>query len=716
MALAVSDSPQIQDRELELEQPPEGAVDGGFEQAFETAIVRWLMAGHEHALSVNEEKKKRMARHRRLRQGQWGKQLPGKERLYRPTLAKKINRFLANAVRKIVPNPYNHDWLRMQAVWKGLEVYVEEYEAYLRHKLATAKAESDKSFFRTARRSLDDAATYGSTCGVVPMEMIQGDLNGDQHISASPSPTRLDMFNVWPWHIDVDDITQTNTTVYAPIDDALLDDLDGDLAARIREKLNPISQRSGSGDMDNRALDPDENPNMNLFGDVYDRYIGYVRGFPWREIVKYIDKDFKELAEAKGKDGLIELLAEKYGFDPALAVRASWWTVEVAGDSILISAKPWPIWLPEGEGPLVWYNFFHISGQLWGRSMYDYSEIDERMMNQYHTAAMRVGMMAANPPMTLNEAGLDPVWYSQRGRKLLLAPGDVILTIGESQRPVVEPLKLNSESLPLIDAQADKHEANQTEDTGISGDIEGQSKARTATAAAQNAQQGGITIDDFVRDFQIGWLFPIAVRSFMAQTQGLQFLSQNVDGYYDVAPMGHTEQMLSAAIITPEHVMDLRWVQISVNGLEDDGARVAKFNMLRDWSQMLLQTGRVDIDKIAMEGYKLIGFQDYRSFLAIYADWTPEKAMANLIGAFGRDSLGLLPPEFLRATTGLDMISPAASAMGLPGPGGAAPSPGFPGSPNMEGAPEGDNMGPPGGAVTKFLKGSSREMFEGANL
>lgn len=664
--MAVAAVPEVLDerrpeREIGLED--ERGIFGAPIEAYKKACARYIREGHTHAYSANHAIKERFRIYRQRRTARYGVRVDD-QRLYRAMVTKLIGTMKANILPELVQNPYSNDWLEMKTHAPGHEPFFRDVEAVLRHKFHTSRPETDGTFYETVDSNVDDYLTYGSTIGIVRHEILEGDVDGNGIITQQPEPERISVFNFWPWSVNVDSITQTNCTVWAPLTDDELDNMGYVDPEQIRKNINSIMSTEDNPEQTDRQLDRALWPDITSNEKLWPSFIYYGR-CPWRHIVNLVeDKEVRDVLIEAGKEAMYEALAIEYGFDPMDAAQAEWWCGRLIGKDDLAYFKPWSIRLPQGHHPVIFEKYIKVPGQLWGMGLYDIGGTDEEAHNRMNVAAIKMSELCADPPLWYQRSAIDQIWLQEQGGDFEIRPGIKIPINEMMEKEPIKALTLSFEIIDKIMQQSGIFEGQLRTLVGVSSDIEGDSSARTATQNVNNVQFGLAWLTYTIKRLRAGLMYQYAVRAYLAMQQSMREIDAMVQGVYEIAPTGYVESRMKTAAITAQHMIDMSWVTISITGPNEDASRIASVQQKLAAYQAFVATqplynsheGMLDI-------YKSMRVPDYRKFSLATAGAT-QLEIASSIAASGMT----LPPEYQMELGIPPMLPPPVAAPGEEGP------------------------------------------------
>lgn len=600
----------------------------------EQALLGYVLKGHRRAEGLVEPWHRKWEKYRRLMAGEWDEDDPenvlSEEEVYLPKLAEFIDFSCASELMQLIPDATAMDFVSVLCNWAGLEESCERSEALLRQKLRIMQPRDSNGFYQSVLRLMRDRRGLGNMLGIVTHETFDGDSDGDNRMEG-PSVDRIDPLNWFPWSITVDNAKECAHTIYSPISDEQLDELPYIDSNRLRERITLKPTRRTNPTGDSTLVEDDLGPDDEL----YERFI-YFGPLPWRAVGRTLDRP--EMT----REMLIEQLAGLYDFDPANATKSKWWVIEWIGD-VICCARPFEIALPYGRGPIFHEPYHHINGQLIGRSIYDRNSWDERLYNAYHRFMLRLGGLAARPPMLARKWLLDDDWLAEHDDQPSLDPDELIMLkniSGQEKIPPFEPLLLNVQAMPVLQGEAARLENNMRGGTGVSSDYQGMSRAKTATQSENNLSQSQMLEQHEVRTAEQGWLKDIILRVYVVMQQVIQ-----MTGEPQYARGGYDDEFVKTYAVLPENVQSLTYFDIELSGSSAPGNKLFMIQQLQQFAATMMPTGEFDVREIGRVWLQMMGIRGKNLFMR-WDTTDPQEMMANLASAMGgAGGVGALSPK-----------------------------------------------------------------------
>jgi hypothetical protein len=554
----------------------------------------------------------------------------------------------------------------------------------------------DGGYFGLTRERLKDWAICGNQFSLWTHEQLGGDEDGDG-IMAGPCGQYLDPFNVWPWATDVNNINQTDTSIYAPISEADLragafknvEEILERASAQRRSKRDPASSSRGET-IEAQYIGEDEN---------FLRYQNFAR-FPVWKIAKRLDASPAEIYGALGA---------WYDFDPSAAEQATWWQREYIGHTYC-QLRPYPLPLPRGEAPVQHYRLYSVSGELWGRGIYHRVGWHERFINMMRKAVARIVKMSANPPFYYRKYMLDTDWLQLKGEDFSLEPGEGIpIADMERQHKPIELFYAGAESLQMFDQQIEREKSDSKEESKITNSFEGNEKSKTATVGRINFEQAQgyakaeeklyelvVLKGDVDRAFLIQQAAMRAKAAMVAEeAQGTGLPAQVAQEMGSKAAservlVSDSQRKLESFDVPPDMMLSEELLTWQMLGLNSPGNKQQVASAMIEAFKIF---GSAGIFKIAKYGQRVVEYLNVPDVDELMATLTPmelQEALAN-VQALGPQAMALLPPEVQEGLQNL-MQSQMMQQGGMGGPGMAAPGgmpgvPALPPPPGVAGAP-----------------------------
>ena len=643
----------------------------------EESLVQVLRSGHDRAFGKMGSVHRRWAEFRTMKSGQPVNRYDFDELermgVYLPDLAKFCDVMRAQILREVLPDPSAMDFFELGIEFPGFEAWADTITEGLRAKFRLMRPqEAPSGFMDSLDRQIDDLTTLGNCFSLMLYDMRGG---GKQGVVHGPVDQYLDAMNVFPWRLDTPNAALIDFTIYNAIDDHELDagsfrhkdKVRQEVGKKATSRRSPVDEVSGTVQSDREETDFAE--------PLYERYI-YAGRWPGWELRTKLG--FTVQDEKINQDILNALiwnfLGKEFGFDPAEASEAEYWDIQWIGQ-VLVQCRPYVLDLPVGLGPIQHRALNPVNGYLLGHGIYDRGHWDERLKNFFYKCIVRICGINSDPPVKVYRQLIEPEWYQRHGESPRIEPGMAIpvkTLPGVTQNPF-EPLYLNEEAIPMIRDQMAMHDVNMRQLTGINTDIEGQSRARTATQAANNLQQSMSLIQYYVKGLEEGFLKEKVQRAYSAWRGVLTML-----GGQDAVmlPQGIGP---GPATITPDLLVDPSMIRVKMTGSSSPGNRFNMIEAVREFMQFWLPTGVLGADAMAREHAKYLGL----SFDKLRMNWPQSdasKIVMQAMATWGSQSLRLLRPDVLAAA---GIVPEAAFTQGqggeaaaraVPSPGGRGPT------------------------------------------
>lgn len=405
--------------------------------------------------------------------------------VYFPILARAKDVLKANLLIELINDPSEMDFFSIRFLVEGLMQYGDASTALMRDKFRTMRPEAADEFYGLTDQCLEDFLVFGNMFSLCTHDSI---IESDGTIvTEGPTVEKLDPMNVRPWRLDVDNIAQTDVSIYAPLDD---DELEAQnyppaLVKEIRDTvakstLSRRERRVGETDTENSGADEIG----GFMADDYERWIHFGR-FPLYRLIKLLNRE-EEDSRAVGLE-IVQELAQLYSFDPLKAFMPDgklvrYWQYEWIGKH-LVRCRPYPLDLPRGRGPVSHYTMLKRNGYLLGYGLYDRAQWDERLYNFFQRALIRLTAFQVRPPLWYDKTAIDPE-FLQRHQGSWELEWDmkvpVVMGTANMSKPL-EVIDLNSRSIPLMIQASGIRESSLRELTGVHSGLEGQDESRTAT-------------------------------------------------------------------------------------------------------------------------------------------------------------------------------------------------------------------------------------------
>ncbi|MFH1740664.1 MAG: hypothetical protein ABIH23_16770 [bacterium] len=640
--------------------PIEPAVDP---QIIIDALIQVMNEGTEEAYTLSRDEKLVWADNLAMRESRYidgSSDKIGKRIIWQGYISKAIDTIKALMKRALIPDPGRMDFFDAVAKWPGVEPWVESIVALMRMKCKEARPRDvNGGLYGLLGMWLEDCFVLGTCMSIVTHEAIRK--RNEDGVIEGPTPQYISAWNAWPWRTDCNTFNETATTIYDPI------------GRRELERGGFFNVKNVVKKYEDNALEIDdraprrENDEQKKSGSrrsgMFPRYI-YLGPFPIYEI-QDSKAELKDLSEWE----IIQILAQKYEFDPAEAEDAEWWDIEWIGDEC-IQCRPYPTWIPIGKGPIAADTIYPRSKYIWGFGIYNRSAGEEWIANFFNRASMKICAWLAKPARYFRKDLVDREWLNLRGARPSIQPDDTIPIVGDygSGKPFDFVDTHSGSALPAILNQIERGDQRIREQTGATSAVEGTDRSETATQNANNVAQSMSLIEDMEKDKEYGILLDVVKRMYIVQQQ---FMTETNEA--ELVPVEAGEQQLQTMWVRPEMVVGEDLIDFVMTGSSSPGNRMNQAQAFGAFVERWLKSGALDIMEAVKMDTKIMGLRGADKLIAQPNEEDAAKRLANILGAFGHE--------------GFWMLSQADQMALMGGMGGMGGTPG---------GPLGGGMGPPG--------------------
>lgn len=613
-----------------LEGSPDEALSLPSVQTIENALVNYLQEGQNRSIGMFQSRKREWARFKLMKEERGSYDDPSdplvRLGLHIPTLAKLVDVMKAGLLSEVLPDPSEMNFFELQDERGYFDEYARRMQFMLRKKYQTQKPLAAGDFASVTDMLADDYLALGTCVSIITHEILEGEADGDG-ITQGPTTQYIDPMNWWPWDWDVDNAAQTQHNIFAPLDIYALKGGGYVNTERVIAEETPTEDSRRDPDAQFYRLDMYWDGQQYSRTNLFHRYIhfGMFPGEDLRKAPGLADVDDQTLMAA---------LAPVYGFDPSKGMTARWWHLEWIG-KCLTACRPYPLDLPQGEGPLIVKDMIHKNGRLVGLGMYDRGAWDERLLNFYYRAQVHITKFAMNPAWWYYTGSIDPAWLQQQGSQYpQLVPGRPVPIMGQPGPATAKPMEAfpyNIEAIPTAREQSGMHEASMRELTGATAAVEGDSRSKTATQDSNNLQQS-LKLVNYWADRFISMMKRNVAGAYCVMTQVLRL---ERDGYVEYITADLDEEGMVMLDIRPEHALSLKYIKIVMTGRSAPGNRMNQAQAFDNWAKTWLPTGVVDPLEASKTHAEMLGITGARRLLISPDMWglVREQQMRTL--AFG---------------------------------------------------------------------------------
>jgi len=490
--------------------------------------------------------------------------------------------------------------------------------------------------------------------------LIEGggaDANGPATVVASGATGEpIDPMNIRPWRLDVDNIAQTDLSIYAPLNEDELD-AQGYHPALVKAIRDSVAQ----GSLSRRERQTEGSNTGNVGSDEiggtmendYERWIYFGR-FPLHRLMKLTNREEDDPIMFTVE--VIKGLSELYGFDPMSAIDSNgrlvrYWQCEWIGKH-LVRCRPYPIKLPRGRGPVSHYTMLKRNGYLLGYGLYDRGQWDERLYNFFQRALIRLTAFQIKPPMWYDQTAIDPKFLQEHQGSWELEwdmKVPVVMGTGNLSKPL-EVIDLNSRSIPLMIQASGIRDGSLRELTGIHSGLEGQDESRTATQAANNLQQSRMLVVWLSRRLGRGFLRDMVLRCYIIEKQVM-----DVGQFAQSVPMMQAGSALQTLMVFPNHLVDEEFIDIRVSGGTGIGSRMEQIASVERFNDRWLPSGLLNMPKAAKLEGTIKGIPGLEQILMAVDPMEIQTWIQFAMTLFGPEGIRYLPPNIQQLMLGAPM-------------------------------------------------------------
>lgn len=626
--------------------------------------------------------------------------------VYFPILARAKDVLKANLLIELINDPSEMDFFNVKFLVEGLLQYGDAATALMRDKFRTMRPEDADEFYGLVDQFLEDYLIFGNLFGLCSHDsVIESD---GTVVTEGPVVEKLDPMNVRPWRLDVDNIAQTEVSIYAPLNDDELD-VQGypeQLVQEIRKTVTKtaISKRDRrTSETSTEQSNPDEI--AGWIAEDYERWICYGR-FPIHQLQKLLNRQDEDYQAFRLE--AVQALAALYGFDPTKAFQsngqlARYWEFHWIGKH-LVRCRPYPLALPRGRGPVVHVSMLKRNGYLLGYGLYDRGQWDERLYNFFQRALIRLTAFQIRPPMWYDSTAIDPeflqehqgAWELEWDMKV-----PVVMGTGNLSKPL-EVIDLNSRSIPLMIQAAGIRDASLRELTGVHTGLEGKDESPTATQASNNLQQSRMLVVWIVRRLARSLLRDLVLRCYVIEKQAMEVgqLVQNIS-------MSQAGSALQTLEVWPQHLVDEELIDVRVSGGTGLGSRMEQIAAVERFNDRWIPSGLLDLPRAAKLEGMIKGIPGLEQMLTAT---DPQQMMSWIqfsMMLFGPEGIRYLPQSVQQLMMGAPMMGGGGGMM-QPMMGGGQRNPNGTGGKDNRG-----NMQQPGASARTGMTAAGAPIMNG---
>lgn len=608
---------------------------GGPAGDYKKALIVHLRERTELARSLSAQTHYNWSRYELMRKNQWRLDDPtdvlSQQGVYVPLTARRIDVAIASILSEAIPDQTNLNFFDTQGKIEHLDEYVDKAKEALRNCFMGMRPKDSTSYSQLVRMRVDNTLTFGNSFSLITIDDFPAE-NGN--FVSGPCAQWLDPFNVLPHDVDVSDATETDFSLFQPLDERQLQatGYPPEMIAYIRENY--------PADIQSRRDDEA----YAVQGSYYD---GRMTSSPLRRLYRrwvYIGRwPGHELRDdtLPPDEEIWPVLGEEFNFTPQESTVAEWWHMEWIGHT-LTACQPYPIALPRGTCPITHGRLFKVPGQIYGYGMYHRTEWHERFYNKYLRAVLRYSMLMSNPPGVYDKTAIDAAYLQKIGAKFpSLAPGVWIpanRALGTQTGGLpLQALPFGAEAIqPMMDQMA-YHEQTINEITGITDAVEGDDESRTATQNANNLQQSLKTIFDYIGTIESDILLPDVQKCYVAMQQCYLMASE---GFFQLVSGDPSQQAYRSLMVRPEDLLDQTLFDFIITGSTSPGNKQNQIKAFQESvGQLAPFPGLLNMPNVARYLFEM---HDIKNIDALVNSFDPAQVLSklmNIIAMFGGDSV-----------------------------------------------------------------------------
>lgn len=608
--------------------------------------------------------------------------------VYVPLTARCIDVGLGQIMAEVTPDRTNLNIFGCRSKIEHLDGYAEKSKQTLRNRYMMMRPKDFPTYASLTRACIDNWFTEGNAYKITTIDTFMSP--GDPTTKTlGPCEQWLDPFNVYHWDLDVNDIRQTDTSIYIPRDERQLDESGYplELIEYIRETYPsaPTSRRNtdeSSAYYSFWYLDQMVDRNLYNFWMCSGRWPGH------------------EIPDLGDDEENWTALGEEYGFTVEEAKAAKWWHMEWIGWTLCV-CQPWPVELPEGQSPITHAKMFHVPGRLLGYGAYSRTEWHERMYNKLFRAVLRYTMLLSNPPWWYNKGAIDAEFLQKMQSKgiPLLAMGqglplnDVIGT-QQGQDPIGA-IQFNAEGIEKMREQMQYHANMIKEIIGITDAVEGDDTSGTATQNANNLQQSLKTMFDYIGIIETDLMLPSVIGSYVALQQCFALNNTNSmemtgQPFVQMVSTDPSSQAYRELQVSADDLVSLELLEFTITGSSAPGNKANQIQQFLEWSDRYMAIpGLLNPAAVARYSGEMIGIGPIDTLINAVTPELLMSKMQNIAAMFGPAGLQTYyamtsDPQIMGALALTQMQTQGAQVPGatpIAGQMGAAPA--MPGQPAL---------------------------------
>lgn len=307
------------------------------------------------------------------------------------------------------------------------------------------------------------------------------------------------------------------------------------------------------------------------------------------------------------REGVIEIVAEKYGWDKTKITGWNTWIVEmVSRGSVLVRWQPSPYVVD--RKPIIHFGLFRTPNRTWAQGIYDRCAGAETFANAMERYRMELTLRMVRPMMFVDKSAIDNGWRQMHGDNYSFTPNGIVWL--KPGKRASEALQFpNIPSAPL--QYADVAQSQQALDMSEMGHLP-PVKMGTASggATASEVQSMGSSADIILQEFCLD-----AQDRLLSPGIGLMLLLHHQ--HTTEARVGYEMDPEGKVILSqvPPEVWTKQY-RVNLLGFQQVGNLAVRTMNFNEYAKFLQGAGRANIDQLAVTYGKLLGIPNAGSMIA----------------------------------------------------------------------------------------------------
>lgn len=674
--MAITQSLNQMMAELGMAEGAEGEMppmpeDFGNQSDLESQLVIYLTYKTRLGRGLANDEKERWGRYELMRRNEWRLDDPedflSRAGMYLPITARKIDVAKSSILSEIFPDRTNLNFFDARSKIEHLDGNAEKARQAVRGAFVEMKPSDAQNYAQLTSMAIDNLFTFGNAYQLATIGTITTEA---KKFLGKPILQWIDPFNVVHFDLDVNHVSQTDSSILITRDERQLDEsgYDPELIEYIRETYPPTI-RSRRNTAESGAYYDYWYLSQSIDRKLYNFWM-YCGHWPGREIPG-LDDD----------EAAWESLGEKFGFTVEEARAAQWWHMEWIGWTLCV-CQPWPVMQETGQCPLIHARLFQVPGRLLGQGAYHRTEWHERMYNKLLRGMVQYTQLCAKPGGFYDETAISTAYLQKvqsKGAPLcgpnIWVPVNRAMGTQQGGKPI-EPFLFNVDALQYMSGAMDYHENKIAEIIGITDAVEGDANSKTATQDANNLQQSLKTLFDYIGTIECELLLPGVKGVYLALQQCYQLSQVDDPGFYQMVAGDPGDMAYRSLVVTPEDLITLALIEFTITGSSSPGNKANQIQQAFTWvDKFAAFPGLINLPVVARGTGEMMGIGPIDSWIN---NQTPEmllRKLENIASMFGPAGMQTYyamtsDPQIMQGLGLMQMAQQGAMVPGMPMQGG----------------------------------------------